>query len=71
MKLKRCTRCLKNKPVAAFRRLGAAKGKYADSLRARCIDCEREVVREWQQNNPERYRELQQRYRDKKRKEST
>jgi hypothetical protein len=58
---KRCTKCRRALPVKMFRRRSATY----QLLRSICVDCERDVVRDWQRSNRKRYRELQQRWVDK------
>ena len=57
--MKLCRRCGHEKPASAFYKDRQTK----DGLTAYCADCNREKVRAWQEQNPDRATASQERYR--------
>jgi hypothetical protein len=56
---KRCTRCGKLKPLTEYYK--ARK----DQLQPHCKQCHKEMVKEWQRSNPERFASFKKKYQQK------
>lgn len=52
--MKQCTGCKKTKPLEDFHNKRSSK----DGKQSKCKDCNKESVIKWQQDNPERTKEL-------------